>query len=472
MNPTLLKEKISLKEKIGYSFGDLASNLYFQVWVMFLMYFYTDVFGISAAAVGTMFLITRLWDAVNDPVMGMLADRTKTRWGKFRPYLLWCALPFGILGALMFTTPDYGESGKLVYAYITYIAMMMIYTAINVPYAALMGVLSPSAEERTEISSFRFVAVFSAGLIVQASVLMLVKKLGGGNEALGWQLAMSLFSALAVVLFLTTFFTTKERVQPTAEQKSSFALDLKDLSKNRPWLLSGITIAVYLTMLVIRNSTVIYYFKYYVQQTDFTFLGTQYQPSFEAMTTIFLTLGTVFTIFGVVLTKQFTKRLDKHKVYIIFLILLAISSFPFLFFTPEHMQWMLISQMVFGFSMGPIAVVQWAIFTDTADYSEWKNGRRATGLIMSASLFALKMGVALGGTLLGWFMSMYGFVPNEVQSTETLMGIRQIFSVCPAVLCLVCVGTMYFYSLGNEKMITIEKELTARRQAYSNSDKN
>ncbi len=226
--------RISVFEKVGYSLGDMASNLYFQTWILFLMYFYTDVFGISAAAVGTMFLITRLWDAVNDPIMGMIADRTETRRGKFRPYLVWCALPFGIIGVFMFTTPDFDPVGKLIYAYVTYTAMMMIYTAINVPYSALMGVMSPNALERTEVSTYRFVAAFIAGFIVQASVLTLVKKLGGGDEATGWQWAMAVLSGFAVVLFLITFFTTHERVHPQAGQKTRLSQDLSDLFHNIP----------------------------------------------------------------------------------------------------------------------------------------------------------------------------------------------------------------------------------------------
>ena len=190
-------QKLSIREKIGYGVGDTASNLFFQTFILFLLYFYTDVFGISAVAAGTMFLVTRIWDAVNDPIMGFIADRTDTRWGKFRPYLLWFAIPFGVLGVLMFTTPDLGPTGKLIYAYVTYTLMMMIYTVINVPYSALMGVITPNSKDRTVVSTFRFVLAFVGMFIVQYSVLKMVEVFGGGNEALGWQISIGVLSGLA-----------------------------------------------------------------------------------------------------------------------------------------------------------------------------------------------------------------------------------------------------------------------------------
>lgn len=225
-------DRLTLKEKIGYSLGDTASNLFFQTFMLFMMYFYTDVYGLPAAVVGTMFLITRIWDAFNDPIMGTIADRTNTRWGKFRPYILTFALPFGIMGVLTFTTPNFGTTGKIIYAYVTYNFLMMMYTAVNVPYSALMGVITPNSMERTEISSFRFVAAFIGGLIVQASVMALVRFFGKGNEARGWQWAMGCLGLLAFVLFYITFATTKERVQPPKGQKTHFKTDLKRLANH------------------------------------------------------------------------------------------------------------------------------------------------------------------------------------------------------------------------------------------------
>ncbi|MFB0524865.1 MAG: glycoside-pentoside-hexuronide (GPH):cation symporter, partial [Phycisphaerae bacterium] len=275
------QQKLSIKEKVGYSLGDTASNLFFQTFILFITIFYTDVFGISAKAVGTMFLITKIWDAVNDPMMGMIADRTNTRWGKFRPYILWFAIPFGIIGVLTFTTPDLSPTGKLIYAYVTYTLLMMLYTVINVPYSALMGVITSNARARTVVSQFRFVAAFLGGLIVQYSVLRMVERFGGGNEALGWQLAMAVLSSLAIILFFITFATTKERVKPPKGQKTTLKSDLRDLSKNTPWLLIGGATVFQLTHILIRTSCIMYYFRYFVQDQQVVLLGKTYSFSYE-----------------------------------------------------------------------------------------------------------------------------------------------------------------------------------------------
>ena len=257
-------QKLSLKEKIGFSLGDMASNLFFQTFIVFLPFFYTDVFGISAAAMGTMFLATRVWDAVNDPLMGMIADRTNTRWGKFRPYIAGFAIPFAVGGFLTFTTPNFGPSGKLIYAYITYTLLLMLYTAVNVPYSALMGVITPNSMERTEVSTFRFVAAFIGQTIVGAVTLSLVNFFGNGNAQAGWQWTMGCFGIVAASLFFITFASTKERVLPPKEQKSNAGQDLKDLFRNKPWLLIAGATVFQLTYIVIRGSTTAYYFRYYV----------------------------------------------------------------------------------------------------------------------------------------------------------------------------------------------------------------
>jgi GPH family glycoside/pentoside/hexuronide:cation symporter len=456
--------KLSIKEKIGYSFGDTASNLFFQVFILFLPIFYTDVFGLPAAAMGTMFLVTRIWDAINDPIMGMIADRTNTRWGKFRPYLVWLALPYGVLGVLMFTTPDFGVTGKLIYAYITYTFMMMIYTAINVPYSALMGVITSNSLERTGLSSYRFVGAFIGGIIIQASTMSLVKYFGNGNEATGWQWAMSCLSALAVVLFLLTFFSTKERVHPPKEQKSNFKQDLKDLFSNKPWLLIAGATVFQLTFIVMRNSSIPYYFKYYVLDQQLNLFGNIINLSYEGFTSSFLLVGSAAMITGVILTKWFSKILDKKNTYAGFLAGSAILSGLFYFVQPHNVILIYTFNIVISFLLGPVAVLQWAIYTDTADYAEWKFKRRATALIMAASLFALKLGVTFGGAIVGWVLAYYGFTANQPQTPETLGGIVLLISVFPAIAGIVGGALMVIYPLTNKMMITIEEELTARRK--------
>jgi len=455
--------RLSLKEKIGYSVGDTASNLFFQTFMLFLLYFYTDVVGLEAAAIGTLFLVTRIWDAVNDPVMGTIADRTKTRWGKFRPYLVWCAIPFGIIGVLLFTSPDFDPAGKLIYAYITYNLMMMAYTAINVPYSALMAVITPNSLERTELSSFRFVAAFVGGLIVQGGTLSLVKYFGGENEALGWQWTMACISGLAVFLFLITFLSTKERVSPPSDQRSDFWRDLKDLFKNRPWLMIGAATVFQLIFIVMRNSSVLYYFKYYVKDQQLNLFGNIIDLSFEGFSSSFLTTGMIVTILGAILAKWFAKKLDKRNTYAGFLIIAAVANSFFYIIQPQDVLLIYILNIVFSFAVGPVSVLQWAMYTDTADYAEWKQGRRATGLLMAASLFALKLGLTLGGAIVAWVLAYYGFVANQEQSAEVLSGIVLLMSLYPAVFGIIGGLIMIVYPLTNKTMSKIEEDLAARR---------
>lgn len=457
-------ERLSLKEKIGYSLGDTASNLFFQTFMLFLLYFYTDVFGIPAAVAGTMFLITRIWDAVNDPIMGMIADRTNTRWGKFRPYLIWLALPFGIFGVLTFTTPDLSVTGKIIYAYITYTMMMMAYTAINVPYSALMGVITPNSLERTEISSFRFVAAFVGGFIVQASAMTLVKKFGGDNESLGWQWAMGTLSLLAILLFLITFATTRERVYPPKGQKNVFKQDMIDLFTNKPWLLIAGATVFQLTYIVIRNGAIMYYFKYYVQNQQLVIFSKTINLSFESFASSFMLIGTAFAILGAILAKWFTKILDKKNTFAGFISGSAILCALFYILKPQDVILIYIFQILISFLLGPVAVLQWAMYTDTADYSEWKTGRRATGLVMSASLFSLKLGLTLGGAIVGWILAYCGFIANQPQTVEVLQGIRMLISIYPAIAGIAAGAIMIFYPLTNKMMVKIEEDLKERRE--------
>jgi GPH family glycoside/pentoside/hexuronide:cation symporter len=457
-------EKLSLKEKIGYSLGDTASNLFFQTFIFFITIFYTDVFGISAKAVGTMFLITKIWDAVNDPMMGMIADRTETRWGKFRPYILWFAIPFGLLGVLTFTTPNLSVTGKLVYAYITYTLLMMLYTVINVPYSALMGVITSNARVRTVVSQFRFVAAFIGMIIVQYSVLRMVEKFGRGDEALGWQLAMVVLSSLAIVLLFITFATTKERVKPPKGQKTTLKSDLRDLSRNTPWLLIGGATVFQLTFILIRNGSIMYYFRYFVQDQQVALLGNTYSFSYQSMVSTFLLTGSFVTILGALLASWFSNVLGKRSTYAGFLGASGIFAALFYFLHPTDVILMFVFQFFFSFALGPVSVLQWAMYTDTADYSELKTRRRATGLVMSASLFALKLGVALGAAILAWILAAYGYQPNVEQTATSLQGIKLAMSFYAAIPALIGAAIMIFYPLTNKMMVKIEEELTARRK--------
>ncbi|ARA93143.1 MFS transporter [Rhodothermaceae bacterium RA] len=459
---------LSVKEKIGYSLGDAASNIYFQTFVVFLPSFYTNVFGISATAMGTMLLVTRIFDAINDPLMGMIADRTETRWGKFRPYIAALAVPLAVGGVLAFTTPDLGDTGKLVYAYLTYSLLIVLYTAVNVPYAALMGVITPNSAERTTVSTYRFVAAFVGQLIIGATALPLVSRLGDGNTQLGWQLTMALYGLLVVGLLLATFFLTRERVQPAPRQQGNVREDLKDLTRNKPWLLIAGATVFQLTYIVMRGSATPYYFEFYVQDQQLALPGRTFDLTYEVFTSSFLTLGTIATLIGAIGTGLFTKRMNKNTTYAAFLITSALFSGGFFLVEPDDVLAIYALNVFVSFFFGAVSVLQWAIYTDTADFGEWKFGRRATALIMAASLFALKLGLTLGGSLVGWILGGYGFVEGGVaQSAETLEGIRLLMSLYPALFGIIGGLIMLAYPLTDRMMITIETDLAARHAEAS-----
>lgn len=467
---TTERMKLTVKEKVGYSLGDMASNLYFQTFVIFMPIFYTDVFGLAPAAMGTMMLFSRFWDAANDPIMGMVADRTQTRWGKFRPYIFAFAVPIGIAGFLAFNTPDLSETGKLVYAYVTYILLMMLYTAVNVPYAALMGVITPNSSERTEVSQYRFVAAFIGQIVIGAATLGLVERLGGGNEEMGWKLTMAFYGVIAATLLFATFFLTKERVLPTKEKRNKISDDLKDLVKNKAWLLIGIATFFQLSYIVMRGSSTAYYFRYFVGDQQLEFLGFTLDLAYISFTSSFITVGTVATLLGAISTKFFTGIISKKNVYSWFLLLSATFSLSFFFLKPENVILMYVLNALVSFFFGSVSVTQWAIYTDAADYGEWKFGRRATALIMAASLFSLKLGLTLGGSAVGWVLQYYGFVANEIQTEEALFGVRMLMSVFPAIFGLVGGVLMLFYPISDEQMVQIEKDLADREAAEAASD--
>ncbi|MAO66647.1 MAG: MFS transporter [Balneola sp.] len=454
------RAKISLLEKVGYSAGDGASNLFFQTFVNYLLFFYTDIFGISAAVAGTMFLVTRIFDAVTDPIMGFISDRTMTKYGKFRPYLLWLAIPFGVIGFFMFITPDFSDTGKIVYAYITYTMMMAVYTAINVPYAALMGVITPNSIERTGVSSYRFVAAYLGLLVVTGLTEQFVEFFGNGNEQIGWMWTMGLYGVVAAGLFLFTFFTTKERVLPTKEEKIDLSTDWKDLLANKPWVLIAGATVFQLMYVVIKGGSSPYLVDYYLAEHTVSF--------FEAIgigssKSSFLTSGALATLAGALLTKYIASIFDKKKTYVWSLALSAGFCLPFFFLDQSQDELIYISNIISGFFFGPVSVLQWAIYTDTADFGEWKFGRRATGLIMAASLFALKMGVAIGGALTGWMLAYFDFQPNQVQTEESLYGIIFLAGIISAIAGICGALLMVLYPLDGEKMEQIEVELEARR---------
>jgi sugar (glycoside-pentoside-hexuronide) transporter len=444
--------KITVKEKVGYAFGDAAANFVFQTMLVFQLAFYTDTFGITAAAAGTLFLVVRVWDAVFDPVMGVVADRTNTRWGKFRPWVLWTAVPFGIVGFLAFTTPPFGPQGKLLYAYVTYIALMMVYSANNLPYSALSGVITGNLTERTSLSSYRFVFAMSAAFMIQGLALPMVNYFGQGNSAKGYQITMGIFSALAVVFFVITFFTTKERVQPDPTQKSSIRQDFADLGRNRPWLaVFALTIFVFIT-LAMRGGVMVYYFKYFVQRED--------------LFSVFNVCGLAATIIGVVGSTPLAKRFGKRDVFIVGLAGTIVFTAAFVLVPRTAIFAMFAIEMLRQFAYGFTIPLLWAMMADVADYSEWKNRRRATAIVFSGIVFALKAGLGFGGAIGGWLLSVYGYVPNVAQTEHALQGIRYTASIYPAATFLVGLVCLFFYRIDKHLEIRITDELGERRKSY------
>jgi GPH family glycoside/pentoside/hexuronide:cation symporter len=454
-----LKQYLSKKEKIGYGLGDMASNLYFQTFVVFMPIFYTDVFGLAPAAMGTMMLFSRFWDAANDPLMGMIADRTDTKWGKFRPYIAGFAIPIGLAGFLAFNTPNFGASGNLIYAYVTYILLMMMYTGVNVPYAALMGVITPNSAERTSVSQYRFAFAFIGQFVAGAVTLGLVQNFGSGNEAIGWRMVMVLYGIVAAALLFGTFSLTKERVLPKVSKQNRIKDDLKDLIKNKPWILMGLATFFQLTFIVMRGSSTTYYFRYFIGNQELNLLGMNIDLGYALFTSSFIGVGTFATFIGALLTSRINKYFSKKTIYSRFLIISAICSLLFYFLSPESIILIYTLNALVSFFFGSVSVTQWAMYTDTADYGEWKFGRRSTALIMAASLFALKMGLTAGGTIVGWVLEGYGFIANEIQTESTLLGIKMLMSVFPALFGIIGGFLVLFYPITDEKMVEIELDL-------------
>ena len=443
-------EKLPVKEKVGYALGDTAANFIFQTMVMFQLVFYTDTFGITAVAAGTLLVVVRFWDAIFDPLMGIVADRTNTRWGKFRPWILWTAVPFGIMGFLTFVTPDLDPNGKLVYAYVTYIVLMMVYSANNLPYSALSGVMTGDLADRTSLSSYRFVFAMIAQLIIQGLALPMVHYFGQGSSSKGYQITMAIFSSLAVLLFIVTFLSTRERIHPAASQKASVREHFRDLTKNRPWLsMFFLTVILFIT-LAMRGSVVVYYFKYYVGRED--------------LFSWFNVCGTSANIIGIFFSKKLSLRFGKRNVFIgglsvttlftALFVLLPATALPVIFTTE------ILRQFAYGFTI-PLL---WAMMADVADYSEWKNNRRATGIIFSAIVFGLKAGLGFGGAITGYILSLYGYIPNAAQSAHALNGIRFTMSLFPAATFAVCVACLFFYPISKHLEIQMTDDLAERRK--------
>lgn len=458
--PAAAYDRLKPGEYVGYALGDTASNFFFQSFNIFLTYYYVDVWGIPATVLLWLIPLVRAFGAFDDVIMGLIADRTNTRWGKFRPYLLFGAVPYGICGYLMFLGPDFGPAGKVVYAAVTYGLMMVAYTVINVPYSAMLGVISPSPRTRTVASTCRFVGAFSAAFLISLFVRPLVEYLGAGNESRGFQLTMAIFAVVSVVLILITFATTRERVTPPPQQQTNVWEELAELFKNWPWVVLLLTSIFSNAFSALRSGSTIFYFKY-VQGYDATPLIWRLDH-----TTVFLTSGALGLVLGTICLGPIARKVDK-KYYAAALSLVTGLCFLAFYFVPKGNFWLLVAaNMVAQFCAGPTSALTWALYGDVADYGEVKYGRRSTGLIYSASLFSIKAGILVGGFLVPLFLARFGYVKGAATQTATaLLGISLAFSIGPAIFALLKAAALMVYPLDQKRVDEIERELSARRTA-------
>ena len=445
--------RLTFREKLAYGLGDTASNFYFQAFNLFLVYYYTDIFGLPSAAVGTLMFVAPILVAALNPVIGLLSDRTETRWGKFRPWILWGAIPYGVLGFLMFAHPPLGLQGKLVYAWITYTLTLIVYAAINTPYGALMGVMSPSSEDRTSLSSYRFACAFTGTLLIGWLVPWLKNLLSGvgGEPADGFRHTMTLFAAVSVAMFFYTFANTRERVISPPGQDSSIAHDLRDLRANVPWLVLFFVAFLNLANVGMRSGAGIYYFKYCVGN--------------EASLGQFNLVSFLCFIGGAMSTKLWTRHFSRRTLLIALTCLNALGIGACYFVDPHNLPILYALNIVASLAAGPTPAIVWSMYADTADYGEWKFGRRATGLIFSASVFAQKLGLALGSATIGWLLAYVGFAPNAAQTPRAVHGIILLFSLLPGTFALLAGLAIWFYTLDEPQVKQIERELAARRLA-------
>ena len=443
----------ALKEKIGYGFGDMSSSMFWKIFSYYLPIFYSNIYGLSLADTGVLLLVTRIWDAVSDPMMGVIADRTQTRWGKYRPYLLWISLPFAVCGVLLFTTPDFGATGKLVWAYITYMLMMTVYTAINVPYGAMLGVMTDDSDTKTVFSSYRMWEPLCAWF-----------KEMTGSLTVSWQYSMIVIAAFCFVIFLLCFSMTREYIKSISTV--SIGKDIKSLLANVPWwLLIGAALCSNLFSTV-RGATAAYFFKDYIGDGIFLSLG-DFSLLFYAG--LFLSVGEVSNMIGVVLAVPLSRSLGKKSTYISTMAALAVLSILFFYLpcTPSGFWLMLAMQVVISVCTGIVSPLVWSMYADVSDYAELKDGTASTGLIFSSSSMAQKFGGAFGGAAVMWILAAFGYNTAEgaVQTEEALTGLNLLMSWIPAAVAVLAMIVVYFYPLTKKRVAEVDEKLKKIRAA-------
>jgi Na+/melibiose symporter-like transporter len=474
-----ISHKLSITEKIGYSLGDLAANLVFQTLMTYLAYFYTDIYGLeSADATAIMFIVGTIAAFGFNPIIGALADRTYSKWGKFRPWILYTSIPLGIISVMAFSTPDFSYNGKVIYAVITYTLLLLLYASSNLPYSALSGVITGDMKERNSISSYRFVAVMFAQFFVQVFMLPIIIYAGAGDKALGIEIVMTWLAIIGTIMLLITFFTTKERIIPTEEQKSSVVEDLKDLLTNRPWLIMLILTTLTFISLAMKGGSYVYYFENYIDEPRLTVF---ISPILDYLSSVGINFfgndpvsagfglfnagGIIFMIFGIGLSKTLADKYGKRNIFASFLFISTIFIILFYFFDKTSVELMFGSQILHGFFYGITIPLLWAMIADVADYSEWKNNRRATAIIFSAMMVGLKLGLTIGGGLVVQILGNFDYEANKelAQSEHVIQGVKLLVSIYPSIPFLIGIVLLFFYEINKKMENQIEIDLRERR---------
>ena len=441
---------LSWREKLAYGLGDGGFNFYWALIGGYLAAFYTDTLGLAAATAGTLIALAKIVDAFTDPVMGAIADRTQSRHGKFRPYLLYAGLPMAFVSVLAFTTPDLGNTGKIIWAFCTYSLMMVFYTILSTPYSSLSGVMTAHVQERNVLISVRFICAFGASALIGLFTPDLIKALGESNPEIGWQLTVGLYGLIATIILIITFAFTKERVAPPAKQKTKPVEDIKDLLNNRPWLILFALAIILMITITLRSGSSFYYFKYYVAREDLIGPYLFWQS---------IALGA-----GCFLTPFLTKYIDKRRLLIYLMLIVAVLSVIY-YFVPKDMIWAMFTlNILISLALGPKSPLTWSMYADAADYNEWKTGRRATAMTFSAATFSQKLGGALGSACMLWLLAYIGYEANQAQNDASLGGINFLQTAAPGIFAFVAVIFIRFYDLSNAKLNQIQDDLVARQQ--------
>jgi len=416
-----MSEKLSIREKIGFSLGDMAGNFVYQSVVLLLAFYYTDVYGLDAATVTSIFLFVRIFDAITDPLMGALVDRTQTKWGKYRPYILWLAIPYAVASVLVFTVPNFGELGNTIYAYATYAILMMLFTAINIPYFSLGSVITCDPEERVSLNSYRFVAATAGGLIITACVIPLAGILGGEDKATGYSQAMMVMAFISVILFFICFASTKERVKPQNQGRKNIKGDIAQVLANGQWRLLAIAILILVTAQTIKGTMAAFYINYYVDDA-------------ATLLALFLSVWMVGGMLGSAFAKPLTSIFCKKKLWVSICVISALLSALTFLIGSSNLVMIMIMQFFVGFFNQMMAPLIFSTMADVTDYGELKNNNRLDGLISSLTIFSLKIGLAIGGAVATYMLAVYGYQSGGVaQEKSTIEGVLTIFTILPAI---------------------------------------